>query len=836
MKKALTIVGIVVALVAVAVAGVFIYAARNLDSIIAEREPMLLERLSDSLNRKIEVSSIKVSLGWGLVAELDGVKIADDPALSDQPFIEAGHVDANVELLPLLSRHVHITEVTLKNPEVHIIRTEAGEFNVSTLGKKHDESETKPAAEPAPATTQGGEGAPLTAERTIAQKKRQAHLNSFYIKDFVVNDAVITYEERGPNHQSVAIHDVDLALKGFSFARAFEVSLKLAMLSDKQNVDISGTMGPLIQNGVLDAKVAPLAMDAKVGPLDLARLRAIGAIGKAIPDALSVPDPISLDAKANGTPSALEFHIDTDLTGARVAWAESFDKPASTTLKLSADGTRTESGVEIAQANAKLADLEANLRNIKLGGGAASARIDTNRFDLGAMAKMIPALQKYHASGQAEVHADLSVANKQLSAKGTVSLADVALTRPGDQKSLVSGMTGDIKLNGNAADAGPLKFNLGSGHATAIIHAHSLQPLRADYEFSADTIKVSEFAPKRPDDEHLSNLALSGSIAQAPELSVSAKGSASEGNLANVPFKDLNLAATMGGQGLNLKSLGLQSLKLSAFNGDIAASGNATLTDPPQFALNLTANNVDIPSALRSQQSKAAGMIQGVLDGQLQVSGKGATLDAITPTLDGKGAANVRNGKLVGINLAAEGLKKTKGLPGIGDLIPASVVERHQELFNSPDTQIDSVALTFVIRGPRLTTHDLLVQTPDYGMTGDGWFDMDKNLEMGTHVLLTRALSREIIAEKHNVVYITNNDGQVDVPMMVSGRLPKPAVAPDIAELAERVGSQLLNQQSKALGKLFKKGKKLNIPFLSNDGGEGNSSGNPLDQLKGLFH
>ena len=81
-------------------------------------------------------------------------------------------------------------------------------------------------------------------------------------------------------------------------------------------------MGPLIQNGVLNAKVAPRALEAKVGPLDLARLRAIGALGKAIPDALSVPDSISLDANAKGTPSALQFHVDTDLTGARIAWAD----------------------------------------------------------------------------------------------------------------------------------------------------------------------------------------------------------------------------------------------------------------------------------------------------------------------------------------------------------------------------------------------------------------------------------------------------------------------------------------------------------------------------------
>jgi hypothetical protein len=107
---------------------------------------------------------------------------------------------------------------------------------------------------------------------------------------------------------------------------------------------------------------------------------------------------------------------------------------------------------------------------------------------------------------------------------------------------------------------------------------------------------------------------------------------------------------------------------------------------------------------------------------------------------------------------------------------------------------------------------------------------------MNAHVLLTRQLSREIIAEKKNAVYLTNKDDQVDVPMVVSGKLPKPAVAPDLAELAQRIGDQLLNQNGKALGKLFKKGKGLNIPFLSNGGGKANPSSNPLDQLKGLFH
>ena len=90
-------------------------------------------------------------------------------------------------LLPLLSRHVHVTEVTLKSPTVHLIRTEEGGFNVSTLGKKQEENETKtPELEHG---TPGSAGAPLATERTTPRRKR--NLNSVYIRHFAIDDAVI---------------------------------------------------------------------------------------------------------------------------------------------------------------------------------------------------------------------------------------------------------------------------------------------------------------------------------------------------------------------------------------------------------------------------------------------------------------------------------------------------------------------------------------------------------------------------------------------------------------------------------------------------------------------
>lgn len=63
MRKALVIVGAVIALVAVVAGGVLFYAVRNLDSLIAERQARFVHRLSDSLGRKVEISGTEVSAG-----------------------------------------------------------------------------------------------------------------------------------------------------------------------------------------------------------------------------------------------------------------------------------------------------------------------------------------------------------------------------------------------------------------------------------------------------------------------------------------------------------------------------------------------------------------------------------------------------------------------------------------------------------------------------------------------------------------------------------------------------------------------------------------------------
>ncbi|HJU09609.1 MAG TPA: hypothetical protein VJ728_01970, partial [Candidatus Binataceae bacterium] len=141
----------------------------------------------------------------------------------------------------------------------------------------------------------------------------------------------------------------------------------------------------------------------------------------------------------------------------------------------------------------------------------------------------------------------------------------------------------------------------------------------------------------------------------------------------------------------------------------------------------------------------------------------------------------------------------------------------------------------FTLQGPRVTTHDLNVAAADYSLLGDGWFDMDKNVNLGARILLSKSLSSELIAAKHNIAYIANSDERIEIPLRVVGQLPKPAILPDVTVLAQRAATHAAQRE---MGKfLNKKGGAAIGGLLGGGRATGGSapSGNPLNQFKGLF-
>ena len=827
MRKPIRTVIIVLGVIVVLVIALGFYAVLNLNAIIQKQRGLILTKASDAVGRKVDVQDIHASLGWGVIADLRGVTIADDPTFSQTPFVQAADVYARVALMPLLSHRVEIAQVSLKQPVVHIVRNQRGQLNVSSIGKSAT-GQAAPLAPSgsAPAGTPPLKGAPLTEAQPAGQTSAGVGaLGEVSVSSLTVEDATIVYQDAGA--APVTLSAVNLDVENLAASTPVDIKLNLAALGTTKNLSLTGKVGPLMTNGSIDMSAIPLAFNLDVGPLTMAQLRAVPEIAKALPPELKLTNPVTASIKVDGSPQTIAFNLMTDLTDNQVVYTGVLDKAAGVPLKLAAAGTRKDSGAttEIQTATLVLGDLDLKAGQIQLGENL-SARVDSNRFDLASMGKMLVALSKYNASGKAEIHATVKLIQKQPQVDGVVTLASVTVTPPG-KRAIVGGLSGDIKLAGKTAMAGPLAFNLGSGHARLSVNAQSIQPISATYDFSADVVKPAELtANPKPEAaaDHLDQLAVKGTVrgtASAP--TVTATVASPSGTAQNIAYRNLAVDAVYEGQAVTVSSI-----KVGAFSGTIDGNARATLGAAPSFNVGLNLHGIDLQQVLVSQKSKAADTVRGQLTGQVRVAGRGDTFDKIKPTLGGNGQMSVANAKLIGVNIAAQAMRKVQGVPGIDTLVTPSIVARHPALFNSPDTNLTELSLTFVIQGPKITSHDIKAATPDYSALADGWFDLDKNIDMNTHLLLSQELSRELMSEKKNVVYLANEQKQVDIPVLIRGQLPKPSVQPDIQFLAQRAAGHLVQKQA---GKLLDK-------YLGGNSKKGGSSGsNPLGgALNKLFH
>lgn len=798
MRRALLVGGSILCVIALIIGAVFGYAAFNLNSIIQSNRERILTRVSDALGRPVAVAAIKASFGWGVSLDLNGLTLADDPAFSNQPMVSVQDVLCRVEFIPLLSKHLKIVRLDIENPEIRVIRSPSGQLNVATIGKRRKRG-GKPHLLPHPQAPEGL--SMMQPARASAAALAELSINSFSI----INGTIL-YQDPGSGQNPVAIRKLDLDVENLRMDAPFDLKLALAAAGDQQNLTVAGRIGPLVTQGGIDIQAVPLALAINVGPITMADLKTVAPLAKAIPEQLSIDGPVSATAKISGALGAPAFDFRADLDSNRVVYAGALDKASGVALVLAAAGSRSNGEVVVSDANLTLAELHLKATNLMMASGRAGARLDSNRFDLGALGQTVAALQKEKISGQAELHANVAMVGRKPNVDGTLTLVNVALS-PGGKMPRLSGVNGDLKMNGNSAEIGPLNFVLGAGHAQLVAHARSLQPLEATYDFSAGRIRTADLVPSRPPDEVLNDLKLVGAAAGTPsEPTVSADLSSPSGDLNHVAYQNLNLSVRYGGKRAEVKSL-----TIGAFGGTIDAAAQAELAATPRFNVTAKLNNVDLQQALASQRSKAADIVRGILTGNVEVGGAGSNFDQIKPTLAGNGKLAVRDGKLLGINVVATALHKVNGVPGIGSLLPMSVIARHPELFKNPNTDIDQAALTFVLEGPQITTHDLTVQSIDYSMLGDGWFDMDKRIDMAAHILLSQQLSSELRAARKNIAYLENQDAQVEIPLQISGRLPKPRVAPDVGELAQRAASRAVKQ----------KGWKLLGKFLGNKGGLG---------------
>ena len=107
--------------------------------------PTIEAKASEALGRKVQLGDLSLSILGGSLA-IDNLSISDDPKFNSGPFITAKSVKVGVELIPLIfSQQVNITEITIENPQMMMLKDPSGKWNFSSIGGNSGSAEKKAA-------------------------------------------------------------------------------------------------------------------------------------------------------------------------------------------------------------------------------------------------------------------------------------------------------------------------------------------------------------------------------------------------------------------------------------------------------------------------------------------------------------------------------------------------------------------------------------------------------------------------------------------------------------------------------------------------------------------
>lgn len=198
--------------------------------------------LTKSLGRKVTVGKLNLSLlSGGLVAE--DATIADDPAYSTQPFLQAGSVKIRVDLLPLVLHHdVLVHGFVIQSPRVQLLRAGNGRWNYSTIGS--------------------------SATRASQDAETQRTFPNLSVDHMEVLDGRITVGTQPAPGGAVTparVYDqVSLDVKNFGFTSSFPFTAS-AHLPGDSTVALTGTAGLINQQ---DASATPFSGHLELKHLD----------------------------------------------------------------------------------------------------------------------------------------------------------------------------------------------------------------------------------------------------------------------------------------------------------------------------------------------------------------------------------------------------------------------------------------------------------------------------------------------------------------------------------------------------------------------------------------
>jgi uncharacterized protein involved in outer membrane biogenesis len=744
----------------------------NINALIARNRDYLIAQAEQALGRKIKVGKIEATLWSGLGIRLSNFAMADDPAYGTEDFVRTRDVQVNLKFWPLLRREVQIKRVILHAPMIRVIRNARGDFNFLTIGKNKEKEKDSVAPH---------------------KKKRRApkdeSSSAFLVSLVDISGGDLRYIDR-KDGSDLQLREVDLKVADLDFNERFSVELAAALYANKQNLNINAKVGPLPGG---DWSQVPLEGEVDVDALDLTRLRtALPKLRQALPKDLGLSGAVRVkNLEFKGTLKDLGVNGEIEATQGALRYGKSFNKPAGVPLTFSTQARYDGNKVELRKSYLKLHTLElASAGDIQFGDTTVlNLTVDSKPASLEGWNKILPAIERYQLKGTMEFQATVRGKLGKGSApqvQGSLMLKN-ASAQPPDFPKPIENLDTRIKFTGQRADISDMTLRLGQSQIRLSAAVEKFAPLTVSYKLSTPEILPADYKASLSEDRkadiirHLKSegqfTVMGGNIVYQGRLN------STDGTLLHVPYKDLDAAISLADKVANI-----QSLRVNAMSGSVQLQGDYSFKDPtPRFTVNSKVQGIDVKELYAALDAKAERDVSGRINADMKLAGSGKTWEEIKPNLRGQGEAEVLHGVIYNFNIADSVLTGVTGIPGLTNSVSPSLRKKYPETFTAKDTEFKELKTSIEVADGRLNLKNTRMSAAEFIVAGHGWADFNRKVDFRSTLTFSQRLSADLSQSAREIKYMLNNQGQLEIPFSLTGKMPNVKAKPDVNYLGQLV-------------------------------------------------
>ena len=764
MKRILIIAAIVLAVAAIA-AAVILPKVLN-----PERyRPRIEQMLTDVTGRKVTIGTMHLHVFPVPGITADGFTLGEDPAFGTEPFLKADRIDARVRLMPLFSSRLDVISFDIDKPVAQLHRDDKGRWNLASLIEKAGSGE---AAAEGTAPASGGFAVVIERFRLIDGSMD-------------ITDAAIV---PGTTHR-IEGREIELALSDLSTTSPIGIDLKLG-LTGSGKAALVGRLGPPPPTAgsgwPIDARVTITHFIGGAAAPYLATYTGLRLAGGALDfDAkVSGSAPQNLDVQGTAALKALEL----------VPLGSASRKTTPLDGSVAIDGTFTPQETRLRKAEIHLGNAAVTLS------GALTDLQQKPKADVRAVASKValkdvaPILSLFGPllppglAMKGEIALDATAAGPideplKMAIRATATLsgfeyADSSLKEP------IRDIAATLALDGDRAKLTGLSASLGRSR---------VQGTCTISRFARPVIDVELVVPVLDVDEILSFLPASAATpapvnGAAPSM---LREVTVRGNLSVNEAKAMNVKLTAAHARLDVANGQAQLHDVSAklYGGTLAGEVTAGLIETgPPFAMNAKVQGVDFNGLCSDFSKDLAGLIYGTLETSLDVKGRGLDTSGLRTNLTGGATLALRNGKLTSFGFLKQLAQVLEAAGGRG--------------LGKDETPFDSLTGTFAIRDGRAATSDLRLDSADLDINGKGSIGLDQSLGMDVGVVLSEAVSADMVTKTPKLKTLANAKGELALDLRVGGTLQKPSIGLD-SKMLKRAAEESLKKKGGDLLRKF---------------------------------